>query len=67
MEQLHAELLTPEYVGPDPFQGAYTYTPTQATQTVPINGKRATDDITINPIPTSFGRVEQNGNTLTIS
>ena len=49
-----------------PFTGDYEYTPSEETQTIPINGKRATQDITINPIPSNYGRISWNGTTLTV-
>ena len=35
----------------EPYIGEYEFTPTDEAQTVPISGKRATQDIVINPIP----------------
>ena len=35
----------------EPYTGEYEFTPTDEAQTVPISGKRATQDIVINPIP----------------
>lgn len=52
---------TPAYMGP------YEYTPTQETQTVAIAGKAATQNITINPIPSNYGLITWNGSVLTVS
>lgn len=49
------------------YTGAYTFTPTESTQTVQISGKRATSNITINPIPSNYGRITWDGSTLTVS
>lgn len=49
-----------------PYRGDYTFTPSEETQTVPISGLRATDNIVINPIPEGYGRVVWNGSTLKI-
>lgn len=50
-----------------PYTGAYSFTPTQSTQTIPINGKTATADITINPIPSNYGLITWDGSTLMVS
>lgn len=49
------------------YRGDYEYTPTQNTQTVEINGLLATQNITINPIPSNYGLITWNGSTLTVS
>lgn len=49
------------------YEGAYEFTPTQDTQTVLIEGLRATQDITINPIPSNYGLITWNGSVLTVS
>lgn len=51
----------------DYFDGAYQYTPTQSTQTIPIVGKTARSNITINPIPSNYGLITWNGAILTVS
>lgn len=50
-----------------PYTGRYVFTPTTETQTVEINGKTATRNITINPIPNNYGLITWNGSTLTVS
>ena len=57
----------PRDISTQPFTGAYEYTPTQATQTIQIEGLRALHDIVINPIPSNYGLVEWNGIALSIS
>lgn len=49
------------------YDGPYSFTPSRTTQTIEIAGKLASGDITINPIPSTYGRVTWNGSTLTIS
>lgn len=49
-----------------PFTGDYEYTPTEETQVIEIADKRATENITINPIPNNYGRIAWNGSTLTV-
>lgn len=51
----------------DPFEGSYEYTPSEQTQTIPINDLRATQDIVINPIPSNYGLITWDGITLTVS
>ena len=64
---LDGTLSVPETIGTQPFEGEYTYTPTDETQTIEINGLRATDNITINPIPSNYGLITWDGATLTVS
>ena len=49
------------------FPGPYEYTPTQSTQVVAIEGQKASQDITINPIPSNYGLITWNGSVLTVS
>lgn len=49
------------------FDGPYEYTPSAEEQTIPINGKQADQDITINPIPNNWGLITWNGSVLTVS
>ena len=49
------------------YDGPYRYTPTMEEQTIPINNKRATHDIVIDPIPSNYGLITWNGSVLTVS
>lgn len=51
----------------EPYTGSYVFTPTQSTQIIEIENKRATADITINPIPSNYGLITWDGATLTVS
>lgn len=51
----------------DWFEGPYEWTPTQSTQTIPIIGKGASEDIIINPIPSNYGLITWDGAILTVS
>lgn len=64
-----AEYYTPvrSYAGVEYFEGPYEYTPTRETQTVPIQGKVAANNITINPIPSNYGLITWDGRALTVS
>lgn len=53
--------------GGDIYTGEYEFTPTEETQTVPINGLVATRNITIDPIPTNYGLITWNGTTIMVS
>lgn len=49
------------------YDGEYEFTPTAETQIVEIANKKATDNITINPIPHNYGLIGWNGAFLTVS
>lgn len=49
------------------YTGSYDFTPTQATQTIEIANKKATANITIEPIPSNYGLITYNGSVLTVS
>ena len=51
----------------DVFYGPYTITPTEETQILRTRNKLDISDITIEPIPTNYGRLTWNGNILTVS
>lgn len=50
------------------YEGKYTVTPTEETQTLGTNGKRMTDDVIVEPIPSSYVQpsgeldISENGN-----
>jgi len=54
-------------VGGPAYTGAYTFTPSDETQTFLTAGFAMTDDITINPIPSNYGLITYNGSTITVS
>ena len=64
---LDGELTGAEHIYVPTYSGSYEVTPTQQTQTIPINGLVATQDITVNPIPSNYGLITWNGSTLTVS
>lgn len=51
----------------DYYQGATTFTPTDTAQTIAVADLVCAEDITINPIPSNYGRIEWNGAFLTVS
>ena len=54
-------------VSGDPYEGAYTVTPTQEAQVLATAGKVMLEDVTIDPIPQNYGLVTWNGSVLTVS
>ena len=51
----------------DIYEGSYEFTPTQEQQTIQIEGLIAAHDITVNPIPSNYGKITWNGSILTVS
>ena len=51
----------------DYYDGEYELTPSQEEQTIPIIGKTARQNITLNPIPSNYGLITWDGATLTVS
>ena len=51
----------------EPYEGAYTVTPSQVAQVLATNGKVMTGDLTVEPIPQNYGLITWNGSILTIS
>lgn len=49
------------------FSGEYTVTPGDEAQTIPCAGLRMTSNITINPVPSNYGRIVWDGSTITVS
>ena len=49
------------------YSGPTEITPSQQEQTLYTSGCRLTNDITINPIPSNYGRITWNGTALTIT
>ena len=58
--------ITRDFVGCDPYTGDYVVTPSEETQTLETYNKRMTDNVTINPIPSNYGRIAWNGATLLV-
>lgn len=51
----------------DYYQGETTFTPTDTVQTIAVADLVCAEDITINPIPSNYGRISWNGSFLTVS
>ena len=64
---LEGSLTVPSSAGVDKYQGEYEFTPSEDTQIIEIDGLRATQDITINPIPSNYGLITYSGSGITVS
>lgn len=51
----------------DYYEGATTFTPSDTVQVIQTKDLVLGDDITINPIPSNYGRITWNGSFLTVS
>ena len=49
------------------YTGSYEFTPSDTAQIISIMGMTATQDITIDPIPSNYGLITWDGATLTVS
>lgn len=56
-----------ERIVPDPYTGEYEVTPSEETQILQTMNKNMTQNVTINPIPSDYGRITWNGSVLTVS
>ena len=64
---LSGGLTIPDEIRPEAYQGSYTVTPTEETIVLETKDKETTANITINPIPTNYGKLTWNGTTLIVS
>lgn len=63
-----AELSTPVKITDLPvYDGAYEVTPTQETQVLDTALKAMSGNVIVKPIPSNYGLITWNGNTLTVS
>ena len=67
LQGIEGMLTIPSAVGVETYDGEYEFTPNEDTQTVNVENKMAVQDITINPIPSNYGRITWNGTTITVS
>lgn len=51
----------------DDYAGSYEVTPSGVTQTLLTEGLRMKHNVTINPVPSNYGRITWNGSTITVS
>lgn len=50
----------------DYFDGDYEYTPSDDEQVLPVKGKTMREDIVVNRVPSSYGRIQWNGSYLRV-
>ena len=65
--KISGSLTIPNAVDTELYPGPYVFTPTEDTQTVEIKDYKASENITLNPIPSNYGLITWNGTTLTVS
>lgn len=51
---------------PSSYEGAYRITPTEETQTLATDHLMMNDNVTIDPIPSNYGRILWDGSVLTV-
>jgi len=67
VQNINGTITVPKVISPESYEGSYNFTPSDVEQVIPIEGKMANQDITINPIPSNYGLITWNGSTLTVS
>ena len=65
--QITGNLSMPKGKASPAYTGAYEYTPSRSTQTIAIQGYKATENIIINPIPQNYGLITWSGIGIRIS
>lgn len=63
---LSGRLTVPEVIAPETYEGDYVITPGEEAQTMETNGKMMLGNVTIRPVPASYGRLEYNGQYLRV-
>lgn len=63
---LSAGLTIPQAMAVEEYSGPYEVTPSEDAQTLEISGKKGTDNIVINAIPSNYGRIAWDGTALTV-
>ena len=65
--RLTGTLQIPTMASVERYEGEYTFTPTEEAQTIAIEQKLATADITIEAIPSNYGLITWDGTHITVS
>lgn len=60
----HTDLRVVDYPA---YGGQTVFTPSSSAQVIPTAGTVLVEDITINPIPSNYGRIEYDGSVITVS
>lgn len=66
-ENINASISLPNTVGGQYYHGSYTVTPADEVQILETKNLQMTDNVTINPIPSNYGKITWNGSFLTVS
>ena len=64
---LTAQMGVPVYAEHEIYEGETEVTPSDEAQVLLTSGLLMVDNITINPIPSNYGRIEWNGSIITVS
>ena len=64
---ISATLGVPVYAEYETYEGETEVTPSDEAQVLLTSGLLMVDNITINPIPSNYGRIEWNGSIITVS
>lgn len=56
-----------EYVEREAYAGPYTVTPSDEAQVLHTDEKRMTGDVTVEKIPSNYGKITWNGSVLTVT
>ena len=63
---LSGSLTLPSVVGTEYYHGEYDFIPSEETQTIEISGLTALQNITVEPIPSNYGRIDWNGSRIKV-
>lgn len=66
-QTMSGNLTIPTAILPPSYEGDYEFTPSEEAQTITIEGRTASQDIVIQPIPSNYGLITWDGRTLTVS
>lgn len=64
---LSSSLAVSVFIPTDPYSGPYAVTPSEHTQVLHTANLSMANDVTVNPIPSNYGRITWDGHTLTVS
>lgn len=65
-QTLSGNLTLPSVVGTEYYYGEYDFTPGEETQEIEISGLTALHNITIEPVPSNYGRIDWNGSRIKV-
>ena len=61
MPSMYGTLAVPDIISTHPYQGPYEITPSEETQILETASRETLQNITINPIPSNYGRIAWDG------